>query len=285
MAKINQELIDPLQSQLGVGQAAVYKRIAAVAGDTMLDRHLAALVLAAESGININRYSSAEDRAEIRSSRAGVTRREREVLVDEETLPSDRNRRTPAKKAVKKAKRSKGNSVFVVHGRDEALRKSMFDFLRSLNLHPLEWDHAIAEAKEGNPYVGDVLDAVMEKAEAIVVLFTPDDLVSLQEHFVKSGERSSEGKQQAQARPNVLFEAGLALGAHPKKTIMVQVGKVKPFSDIGGRHMMRLNNSTQSRNSFINRLALKCPVNRIGNDWMTTGEFVPTEPRARKLQR
>jgi len=32
----------------------------------------------------------------------------------------------------------------------------------------------------------------------------------------------------------VLFEAGLALGAHPNKTVMVQVGKVKAFSDIGG---------------------------------------------------
>jgi len=35
----------------------------------------------------------------------------------------------------------------------------------------------------------------------------------------------------------VLFEAGLAMGRHPRKTVFVQVGKVKPFSDVGGRHM------------------------------------------------
>ena len=89
-------------------------------------------------------------------------------------------------------KRTKDNTVFVVHGRDQALRQSMFDFLRALNLHPLEWDHAIDEARQGNPYVGDVLNIVMEKAEAIVVLFTPDDLAHLKDQFVKSGERTSE---------------------------------------------------------------------------------------------
>ena len=81
----------------------------------------------------------------------------------------------------------------------------------------------------------------------------------------------------------MLFEAGLALGAHPKKTIMVQVGRVKQFSDIGGRHMVRLTNDEASRNSFANRLAQKCPaVNRIGNHWMHVGKFEATEPKASK---
>jgi hypothetical protein len=37
----------------------------------------------------------------------------------------------------------------------------------------------------------------------------------------------------------VLFEAGLAMGRHPRKTVLVQVGKSKPFSDVDGRHMVR----------------------------------------------
>ena len=79
---------------------------------------------------------------------------------------------------------------------------------------------------------------------------------------------------------------GLALGAHPKKTIMVQVGKVKSFSDIGGRHMVRLTNDQASRDSFAIRLAQKCPaVNRIGNDWMHVGKFEPTEPKAAKTSK
>ena len=73
------------------------------------------------------------------------------------------------------------------------------------------------------------------------------------------------------------------LGAHPKKTIVVSVGKVKSFSDIGGRHMVRLTNDQASRNSFANRLAQKCPaLDRIGNDWMHVGKFEPTEPKPAK---
>ncbi|MGY4499392.1 putative nucleotide-binding protein [Bradyrhizobium sp. GM24.11] len=250
----------------------------------MLDRHHAALVLAARRGININRYSDADERSEIRDAvHGGGSGRRRNPDEGEIEVVEREVRRRPAKKAKAAKKRAKDNTVFVVHGRDGALRQSMFEFLRALNLHPLEWDHAIDEARQGNPYVGDVLDIVMEKAEAIVVLFTPDDLAQLKEQFVKSGERTSEGKPQGQARPNVLFEAGLALGAHPNKTVMVQVGRVKSFSDIGGRHMVRLTNDEASRNSFANRLARICPaVNRIGNDWMQVGRFEPTEPRAAK---
>lgn len=57
----------------------------------------------------------------------------------------------------------------------------------------------------------------------------------------------------------MLFEAGLALGAHPKKTIMVQVGRVKSFSDIEGRHMVRLPDDQASRKSFANRLTQNAP--------------------------
>jgi hypothetical protein len=57
---------------------------------------------------------------------------------------SQLRRASKVKKAVRK---TKGKSVFVVHGRDEALRKSMFDFLRALGLLPLEWDHALKQAR------------------------------------------------------------------------------------------------------------------------------------------
>jgi predicted nucleotide-binding protein len=43
----------------------------------------------------------------------------------------------PARKAAKVSK-TKGNSVFVVYGRDEGLRKAMFEFLLELRLNPIE---------------------------------------------------------------------------------------------------------------------------------------------------
>lgn len=33
--------------------------------------------------------------------------------------------------------------VFVVHGRNEQFRKSMFEFLLSIGLRPIEWSQAI----------------------------------------------------------------------------------------------------------------------------------------------
>lgn len=159
----------------------------------------------------------------------------------------------------------------------------MFDFLRALGLKPREWDHALRDARGNNPYVGDVLDEVMEKAQAVVVMFSPDDLVKLKEQFHSPGEGRTESQLQGQARPNVLFEAGLAMGRHPNKTVMVQVGKVKAFSDVGGRHMVRLNESTESRNDLANRLEkIGCEIDKVGRDWIKAGKFEPTEPKRPK---
>jgi hypothetical protein len=76
-------------------------------------------------------------------------------------------RRRPATKAKPlKKRRAKDNKVFVVHGRDAALGRSMFDFLRALGLAPYEWQHALAAARGNNPYVGNVIDEVMDQTEA-----------------------------------------------------------------------------------------------------------------------
>ena len=72
MAKINQDLIERLQAKLGVGQNAVYTRIQRIMSDTALERHLAALVLGMRSDVNINKYSTPAERAEIRGALAAV---------------------------------------------------------------------------------------------------------------------------------------------------------------------------------------------------------------------
>ncbi|MDO9440589.1 MAG: nucleotide-binding protein, partial [Beijerinckiaceae bacterium] len=93
-------------------------------------------------------------------------------------------------------------------------------------------------------------------------------------------EKKTEGKLQGQARPNVLFEAGLAMGRHAEKTVLVQIGKIKPFSDVAGRHIVKLSQSTSSRNDLANRLEkIGCSINKVGDDWMDAGYFVPTEPK------
>ena len=146
----------------------------------------------------------------------------------------------------------------------------------------MEWGHAVETAKGANPYIGQILQSAMDKVQAVVVLFSPDEMAYLKEQFWGADDKHGDGKPAGQARPNVLFEAGLALGAHPEKTVIVQVGKVRPFSDIAGKHLIKLSED-RGRNDLANRLKdIGCDVNWVGNDWMTAGTFEPTEPKPKK---
>lgn len=165
-------------------------------------------------------------------------------------------------------------TVFVIHGRNEEARKALFDFLRALGLNPLEWDQAIALTGQGAPSIQEILSAAFQKARALIVLLTGDDLVSLREEYVKAGEERTEALPMLQARPNVLFEAGLAMGSYQERTIIVELGDVKPFSDIAGRHTIRMDDSKERRNALATRLeSADCAVDRAGTDWLSNGQF------------
>jgi predicted nucleotide-binding protein len=169
--------------------------------------------------------------------------------------------------------------VFVVHGRNAAVRTSMFDFLRAIGLKPLEWSQAINETGEGTPYIGQVLDAAFSLAQAVVVLMTPDDEAWLKKEFQTQHDEQHEKRLTGQARPNVLFEAGMAMGRDPKRTVLVEIGKLRPFSDVGGRHVLRMDNSSQRRQDLADRLkAAGCAVDLTGRDWHTAGAFDLEKP-------
>ena len=183
---------------------------------------------------------------------------------------------------------SPADKVFVVHGRNLAARDSMFAFLRSLGLKPLEWTQALALTGTASPYIGEVLDAAFQHAQAVVVLMTPDDIAYIDLPYA-NGEDDPERTPTPQARPNVLFEAGMAMGRNPKRTVLVEFGAIRPFSDVAGRHAVRLDNSPERRIDLANRLEnAGCPTDRTGTDWMITGDFTPPDTaaglvRARKV--
>jgi hypothetical protein len=169
-------------------------------------------------------------------------------------------------------------SVFVVHGRNDLLRRAMFDFLRSINLNPIEWTQAIELTGQGSPYIGQVLDVAFDHAAAIVVLMTPDEVAYLQPRY-GHGDDDTETSPSEQARPNVLFEAGMALGRDAKRTVLVEIGSLRPFSDVAGRHAVRLNNSLDSRQALAQRLSTAgCDVIVSGTDWHSVGDFAAPEP-------
>ena len=151
----------------------------------------------------------------------------------------------------------------------------MFAFLRALGLEPVEWDQAIASAGEGSPFVGDVIESLIPR-QAIVVMLTGDDSVQLHPALASPEDKQEEVTPQLQPRPNVIFEAGMALGNAQTKsrTILVQMGKVKLFSNIDGRHVVNMDNSKEARNTLSNRLKTAgCAVNTVGTDWLNVGDF------------
>jgi predicted nucleotide-binding protein len=164
--------------------------------------------------------------------------------------------------------------VFVVHGRNIAIKEAMFDFLRSVGLNPREWEELVAETGSASPYIGQVLKVAFEIAQAAVVLFTPDDEARLRELYRGAQEPTYETELTPQARQNVLFEAGMAMGWADHRTVLVQVGHTRPFSDIAGRHTVHLQNTEESRRILALRLRVAgCPVDITGSEWKTTGSF------------
>lgn len=194
-------------------------------------------------------------------------------------VESDLNGHT--KTAVKEPSKNT-KKVFVVHGRNEMARKAMFSFLRSLSLDPIEWSEAVSYTEKGTPYIGEVLEHAFNEAQAVVVLFTGDDICKLSKQYLNENNAEHESTFTPQARPNVLFEAGLAFGTHPDRTILIELGKIRPFSDIGGRNVIRLDDSANARQDLVNRLRnAGCAVNvENRKDWLSEGNFDEAVTRA-----
>lgn len=157
--------------------------------------------------------------------------------------------------------------VAVAYGRDDAARQAVFGFLRALGLKPLEWEQLVRETGSAAPYSGEAVERGFVTAQAVVVLFTPDDRAQLD---------SALGQEEArlQARPNVLLEAGMALATHPDRTVLVRVGDVALPSNLSGRNFVRLDGTTEQLAALAGRLeAAQCPVDCTGSEWLDTRRF------------
>ncbi|WP_324701470.1 hypothetical protein [Micrococcus sp. HOU01] len=71
----------------------------------------------------------------------------------------------------------------------------------------------------------------------------------------------------------------MALARDADRTIIVELGQIKTFSDIHGRHVVRLDNSTTKRQQLAQRLGTAgCAVSLEGTDWHTEGDLNPPAP-------
>ena len=66
----------------------------------------------------------------------------------------------------------------------------------------------------------------------------------------------------------------MAFGTDPIRTLLIEVGNVKAFSDVAGRHVIRLSNAPEKRKEIAGRLKTAgCDVSTIGDDWLNVGDF------------
>jgi len=281
--RIPPKLIERLHKKLDVGPSRLYALIDRTGRQMGMPRHLAAIALAASRGININQFATEEYYAAIRG--ATHARASDPAPAPAPAAP----RRSTRGGRPSRGRRRPGRMVFVVHGRDEALRRSMFDFLRAVGLTPIEWSKARAMTGKPNPVISEILDVAFSKAAAVVVVLSPDDEAKLANRFIRPHDPPHEKTLTGQPRPNVLWEGGMAWSHSADHTVLVQVGTVRPFSDIAGHHMLRLTDEPEDRTEFVARLrSAGCEVDDSGRDWMSTGSFTaaaPSRPIARRAGR
>lgn len=276
MAKINPKLLAAIMEKTGLSRGAAYSRIQQTASAEFLPRHLAAIKVAADSGVTINKYASAEDLSKLRQAGSPVVPPNGAAAPPKTTVL----RAKVGGKVAKKTSAKPPNQVFVVHGRDGAAKDAMFAFLRAIGVKPIEWNSALAMSKKAAPFIGEILDTAFAKARAIVVLLTPDDLAQLRSDLVAPNDKPYERTLTGQARPNVLFEAGMAFVTHPGQTVLVQLGTLREFSDVAGRHVVHMSNSFEKRQELATKLQnAGCDVDTTGSDWVKAGDF--TDPLAR----
>jgi predicted nucleotide-binding protein len=169
-----------------------------------------------------------------------------------------------------------GKRVFVVHGRNIKIRNSLFTFLKVLGLEPLDWTALVELTGNPTPHINEILRVGFKFANSAVVLLTPDDEARVREEFRMPDDSEYERKLTPQPRQNVLFEAGMAMAYFPDRTVLLQVGSSRPFSDIAGVHLIKLDNSLERRRDFAKRLKMAgCEIVDLNTsiDWQNAGDF------------
>ncbi|MBV9803333.1 MAG: nucleotide-binding protein [Solirubrobacterales bacterium] len=183
--------------------------------------------------------------------------------------------------------RRDARAVAVFHGRDDPARQAIFGFLRDLDLKPLGWGELVRATGTATPYTGDVVDVAFEIAQAVVVLFTPDDEARLHPQLCAADEPGHEQLLTTQPRANVILEAGMAMMSHPSQTIIVEIGRLRPISNLAGRNTVRITagDVPGAINELASRLeAAQCPINRNSRDWLGAERFQNLDALRRHAQ-
>ncbi|HXK16378.1 MAG TPA: TIR domain-containing protein [Polyangiaceae bacterium] len=162
--------------------------------------------------------------------------------------------------------------VFVIHGRNTNAAKEMATFLMALGLEPIVFGE-LSATMGGTPTIADIVTRGMELAQGVIALFTGDEWAELHPGLRNDRDKATESARW-QARPNVIFEAGMAFGKARGRVIFVLLGNVDLFTDVAGIHFLRPSNDPRGDRDILRRklLGMGCKVND-SSAWMSAGDF------------
>lgn len=165
--------------------------------------------------------------------------------------------------------------VFLIHGRDDVFAGRMREVLSLLGLRVMEWDPLVSTAGAGpSPALLDVIHHGLGRAQGIVALLTPDDVVSLHPDLRGPREDAHEMVPALQPRPNVLMELGAALLAFRERTVMVKAGGIRPMADVGGVNYVAFDGGPDALAQLVSRLRTAgCEVDDSGSEWRRASRF------------
>jgi hypothetical protein len=166
--------------------------------------------------------------------------------------------------------------VVVIHGRGTARTAFFFELLRRLNLRPLAFDELIARSGTSNPSVRAVVRLAFARAQAVIVLFTGDDLVSLRTDLRGAPDREGAAAPAPHPHLRVIFEAGVAVALQHTRTIIVEVPPLGGLLDLADLPVVRFaTGGAEERAQLVRRLrAAGCELETARNHWLTL-EFPP----------
>jgi predicted nucleotide-binding protein len=150
--------------------------------------------------------------------------------------------------------------VFIIHGRNTVLVEEFRNWLSSLGLFAKPFEE-IRTDLGGAPSILEIVHRGIMEARAIIVLITPDEFATLRPEL--RGERDKTAEiERWQARPNVLFEAGMAfVMAGKERTLLLVAGDAELFSDVSGIHYERVPTDAAARERLKKTLSsMGCKV-------------------------
>jgi predicted nucleotide-binding protein len=117
--------------------------------------------------------------------------------------------------------------VFIVHGHDMATLTRLELILHRIGAEPVTLRKA---PKPGSATLIELLEKYAPKADAVIVLMTPDD---------EGRKRNSDEDLQPRARENVLVEAGYAVISRRDRSLLLALEGVSIPSDFDGIHRIQ----------------------------------------------